>query len=859
MDIQELEQILGITFHHVLNPYTFLQENYPQSYRDVMSPEEEMVRTYHQQHVFVNEEEQIIGINLFDIEIDDSRLQEMLSSPIPHLQSLNLGKTGLSSFTFSDLNPKLVFVDLNANENLTQIKFETTPEYLILLEANQCKIKEVSFPAGMDHLKKIDLSRNTDLTSCTFQGPCPALEELDLSKNTLQKLHLPEGFKALKYVFLHDNQLNELTFEGAWPQIETLHLSNNQLRELPDNILDLEHLETLYLYNNPWESIKDNVLTGKRENSRESVFSYLTSIQDPEQIAFLNEAKMILVGNGMVGKSSIRRKLINPSTPLVERDPDDEEKGSTQGIEVDSYIVEAIPPEITQQKEHIDFVFNIWDFGGQGKYREIQQLFCSHRALYLFVTCWHDDPEKISTQNYVSFPYWLHMVSAYGYDDELKKHSPILLVINKIDEQQHTIHNRYTQQFDHIYKDEIHVSCKTGKNFQLLCEAIVEILPNISPDIFTNKLNKDWLKVKEQLEKMKPQNYIPFEEYKKLYTKHGLSDEDGRSLANKLNQIGTIIYFNQHPTLKEWIILEPEWVRKAMYQVIDHKAVQKSGRLDPDYADSIWVKDGKNDYSDEEREKFIEMMMAYKLCYPRKDAYGSIIYIVPACLPEKIPQNIPFNLEQPDYRLQMIYNPFVPAGTVNKLIVSLQQDSSHSHKELEHSTHQRMKGKIEGEYAVRVFEPYLWKDNVILQQGKDRYARVREDWRNHQICVDLFGKDVKDLFEFIENALEQLNTELKMTKNLRQMDIISKVWDDGEWREVAIVKRKEELFYKPKIQTVMGEERKKHLLNEKKLLNERLAKFALDRISSNDPGKQFELDKEIENMKEKIAEIDQQL
>ena len=131
--IRDLEALLDFQFDQVINPQAYLHSHYPASYREVMSPEEEMVRTYHSKHIFVNEDQEIIGINLFGCDMPNEKLQYLLSKELPALQTLNLGETGLSSFRFSAAQPKLVFVDIGRNEALTQVEFacQTDPAQAI--------------------------------------------------------------------------------------------------------------------------------------------------------------------------------------------------------------------------------------------------------------------------------------------------------------------------------------------------------------------------------------------------------------------------------------------------------------------------------------------------------------------------------------------------------------------------------------------------------------------------------------------------------------------------------------------------------------------------------------------------------
>ena len=116
----------------------------------------------------------------------------------------------------------------------------------------------------MNALQRLDLSRNQSLGRMTFAADCPALEELDLSNNTLEHLEMPTGFRSLRFLYLHDNRLRQFQPHGRLRALETLHLRNNALEVVgPDFLQPFPVLESLYLYGNPL----DDALYSEIENS----------------------------------------------------------------------------------------------------------------------------------------------------------------------------------------------------------------------------------------------------------------------------------------------------------------------------------------------------------------------------------------------------------------------------------------------------------------------------------------------------------------------------------------------------------------------------------------------------------------
>ena len=82
----------------------------------------------------------------------------------------------------------------------------------------------------------------------------------------------------------------------------------------------------------------------------------------------LYEAKMLIVGEGGAGKTSLLRRLYQPEKPLpTEKDH--------QG-----YL--DIPARVTLQNGR-RFRLNVWDFGGQEIYHATHQFFLTRRSLYV--------------------------------------------------------------------------------------------------------------------------------------------------------------------------------------------------------------------------------------------------------------------------------------------------------------------------------------------------------------------------------------------------------------------------------------------------------------------------------------------
>jgi GTPase SAR1 family protein len=721
------------------------------------------------------------------------------------LLTLNISENDkLESIRFMEDDAGLEYLNLGENKNLQRVDFEVGLPHLKYADLSECGLREIQFPAGFDQLEKLYLQKN-GLEKVEFGKGFVKLFFLDLSGNKLSKFELPGGFNKLKYLYLSGNQLTELHIPKPLLCLEVLHLRGNLLPQLPKNLLAYSNLNNLYLHGNPLQDIPKDFIAGEENgNSWLNVKSYLTSKQHGQMI-HLRQAKMILVGNGEVGKSSIRIKLMNPDAKLPEKHE------RTPGLDIETYTLEINDRELTGINGKLDFDLCIWDFGGQGKYREVQQLFCSRKSLYLFVTAPDDTPEK---EDYIGFNYWLSMVNAFSYDEQENRHSPVIHVVNKVDKEMTLVDEKTLKERFQNIENFVKISCLKEPLLLNLKDAMRKSLRNVSDDIFDYPINQYWLDVKAELESRQKDNHIYWQDYLQLCTKDGLlTYDEAVTWIEVLDRIGTVIYFGKNEALKDLIILNPLWVKDAICRVIDSPQV-RNGLLYPALLPDIW-----KGYSDEERKQLLEIMLAYKLCYRQSDDFGQDEYVVPSMLNDTKPR-FPDRLAMPDFQLKLVWSPFIPAGTVNKLMVGLHGGTSHFSGRLEHTG---ISEKIIRLVQPSIYKNLLWKNNVVVHDAEnDAYAHVQEDWENKTVFVSMFGKEAEPLFDYLMASFDDINQTLKNTKYLSNLSLEAQCWHEDEWMNLATLKKLKIDFFKltnssnsmNPIQELVRQGRLKEALNE---------------------------------------------
>jgi hypothetical protein len=364
----------------------------------------------------VDDDQQIIALNLFGY--DGEKGRPALPPPVgwlpelPHLKYLNLARCGLETL---DLSAQTELIVLFAQENkaLTELKLPVAFPALLRAVLDHCALTRVVWPES-PVLEFLNVSRQEEksLTDWRFASACPRLYFCDLSHNGLTRFQLGGGFTKLSILCLEDNVLAEVAFDGVLPELESLRLSENKLTTVKSEWLDrTPNLLNLFLEKNEIEERYQTFIEGKSPNEA------LTSLRDVFRNEELgtekdDECKVMLIGNGKAGKSTIVKRLetgkFNPDYV------------STHGVELFTY-------------PRNDWKLIFWDFGGQDVYHATHRLFMQSNVVYLLVWNEQTDPkikgyqdleedgELRQYRNY-SIPYWLH------YADSLGEKSPVGIV-----------------------------------------------------------------------------------------------------------------------------------------------------------------------------------------------------------------------------------------------------------------------------------------------------------------------------------------------------------------------------------------------------------------------------------------------
>jgi internalin A len=416
-------------------------------------------------------------------------------------------------------------------------------------------------------------------------GKLTHLETLIIDRNQLTELPQElEHLTKLKTLSIGENPLKIFPREIAQlTSLRKLFVDESQLDRFAENLFALKHLE-LYVYNgSQYEQIPDEFLVRLKNAQELQDYYFLIRKGKGKE---LNEAKILVLGQGSVGKTSLIRRLITGQYS--------DEENKTDGIEIyKDWKVDLNGREVQ---------LNVWDFGGQEIMHATHQFFLTKRSLYVLVL----DSRLDRDENRID--YWLEKIKNFGGD------SPVIIVGNKIDQHHLDINQTGLRKTYPNIKQFTQVSCKTEENIDAARYMLLREVSQL--DGLHVVLPSSWFEIKEELENM-GENYIPYRRYLGICESKRVEDEGHqRRLIALLHDLGIVLNFSDDIRLRDTNVLNPEWVTQGVYKILNSIELFKAkGVLTQEMLGQIL---DKHSYPIAKQPFIVDMMRKFEICFDIK-------------------------------------------------------------------------------------------------------------------------------------------------------------------------------------------------------------------------------------------------
>jgi len=579
-------------------------------------------------------------------------------------------------------------------------------------------------------LKRLNVSRNQLTTLPPEIGKLGAMSILTAVDTQLTALPGEIGnLTALRELCLNSSQIATLPREiGELSSLRELWLKNNCLAELPREIRKLTALRGLWLHGNPGLGIPTSLLGsawGHADNELrpavpEAILDYYFARQDQGE-APMREVRLLLVGRGRVGKTSLLR--------VLRREEPNEEEKETPGITV-------LPLELTCAQGVARA--HAWDFGGQEFLHGTHQIFLSERCVYVLVLEGRESNWEMETD------YWLRFIRSYGED------SPVIVALNKYDAHVFSVDRYRLQERCPQIVGFVETDAFTGRGtaeMRGLLERTVDGMAHVWAGV-----PRKWHRVKEELTRM-PKSFVEYRDYQTLCARMGVTDERQQdSLAETLHRLGIALNFREHHRLRETSVLKPQWVTEGIYGLL--RFAQKNDCHGVLHRGWIGEALPAQDYPTEKHGFVMELMEKFEVAFALEAPEAAAgkpkhpeRWLIPELLPEAQPAAFADFRVSGVRRLRFTYPQALPPGLLPRLIVRTHEMSS-AHPD------------------------WRWRSGVVLEwNGAQALVRLDRNERRTEVAVR--GADEAErqsLFDIIRAHLAVLHGKVPVIEEVEALD-----------------------------------------------------------------------------------------
>ena len=386
-----------------------------------------------------------------------------------------------------------------------------------------------------------------------------AMPEHWACESTLEQLYLDSVSGKIPDSFRRFHKLRKMGFDSEGLLI------------LPDWLAELENLQKIFLRNchiqsMPAAAVKTGLPFRMEGNAERGIFLEGATLEEGDINLFsqsremielqyqkdvmrqVRECKVIFLGDGGVGKTSLIKRIID--------DRFQEGEKSTDGVQMRNW---------TTAHEGIPFTLRFLDFGGQEIMYAMHRCFLTRHTVYVVVCEGRTDSNIDSVA-----ARWLETVRSFAPD------CPVILALNKADlNPDIDVNRRDLKTRNPFLRRVLHTSAKLERNDEYGAERLLrEILKAVRECVDFSEANESWLGIKSELEDLEEEKvpYIDAARYQEICAKHGVvSPAIQFGMLQHFNDLGVVYFYSSdafNPTLENIRVLNPAWLTNGIYWLI---------------------------------------------------------------------------------------------------------------------------------------------------------------------------------------------------------------------------------------------------------------------------------------------------
>jgi len=665
---------------------------------------------------------------LQSLDLGNNRIQDINSlQSLTQLESLNLSENQIQDINSLQLLTQLQSLSLRDNQ-IKDISFLQQITQLQFLDLCNNQIQNISFLQVLIQLEFLNLNDN-QIQDISFLQPLTQLNTLELRNNQIQDYIFLQSLIQLDFLNLSDNQIQDISFLQPLTKLKYLDLRNNQIQDIKAllillyNGLDVSLQKYgragILLHENPITSPSREII----EQGGKAIIEYFEGIRKP-----LNECKLIFVGDGKVGKTSLMRRLVFNEFNI--------EEPTTHGIN-------KIAWRDLKNEKGEEIKINLWDFGGQHIQHSLHQFFFSQRVVYVLIL----EPRNDQKANY-----WLEQIDKLGRDSET------LIVYNwrdPKDKQAEYRGNFYELRKTYPkLKEPFLLSCQTGEGVDTFKRALQEAI--LANEGLKAEYRVEWFNIKSRLERDIPigTNYIEYDTYQQWCNEENYPDPDRqRGLLKILDSIGSMVFFDK-PVLQEYQILNPDWVTTGAYAILTaEKTMANKGHLSWEDLKKIFKekkeifadKKIKISYTEKQFHFIIQLMLNYDLC--QENPFKRHSFLIPSAF-DGIPNRDYANEKNKARQYRIQFDAPFEMLLIHRFIAK---------------------------NIIRITGKDYWNSGIYIKHpSSNTFALVETSLYSNQINCWIKGDNIRGLWELIRNDFREIFNDYH---NFKPNELVEYIFD----------------------------------------------------------------------------------